>query len=309
MSDLGRKPAELPGQIVNALRDAGLGTAFAADILPLGGDEREQRWIWQRPGGPLQIALLSATSQPKVIQLILETLAGTGIAPELRVQMITTTGVVQVVTDPGQTHWSGAPEPVAETLGALHRIRPPKGLPGLPGTSADLITAGLARLESIDHPDATVLRADLPESPDDILPEEPAFLHGNPCPARIVMQGNRAILTGWQSTGIGDPSHDLATFLSPAIQTLRGRGPITPMMRARFLHAYPLKRAVARMIRLRDAYHWYRLAVCVAERNATKAERRKPYDHAFELERRARDAARNGEDSLEEIDVAGQDAG
>jgi thiamine kinase-like enzyme len=87
-------------------------------------------------------------------------------------------------------------------------------------------------------------------------------------------------LIDWQCPASGDPTEDVATFLSPAMQWLyRGRV-LSPPETEAFLSAYPDPDVTTRYLRLRPLYRWRMAAHCL-----WKADRGAPdYEQALAAE-------------------------
>lgn len=92
------------------------------------------------------------------------------------------------------------------------------------------------------------------------LPASPrlSLLHGDPVPANLVLRRGRIIFLDWQCPAIGDPVEDIALFLSPAMQSLYGAGPLEEEAKESFLAALPAESA-ARWRRAAP-FHAYRMA-------------------------------------------------
>ncbi|MGB8811941.1 MAG: aminoglycoside phosphotransferase family protein [Paracoccaceae bacterium] len=185
-----------------------------------------------------------------------------GLAPTLRA-----TGAGWLAYDHAAgSVWSGDPAPVAHTLARLHR---------LPIATADFRPApsGSRAL----HDQAAQIAADcagvLPPPPPDaaIAPlAQPKLIHGDAVPGNVICHPQGITLIDWQCPAIGDPTEDLAAFLSPAMQWLYRGAPLSADQAAAFLNAYPDPALVARYHALAPAFHWRMAAHCLwkAERGA-----------------------------------------
>ena len=79
----------------------------------------------------------------------------------------------------------------------------------------------------------------------------------------ILVNGAELTLIDWQCPAIGDACDDLATFLSPAMQSVNGNAPLSPAQEDAVLSAYG-NAAVSRRYRiLAPAYHWRMAAYCL----------------------------------------------
>lgn len=250
-------PDALPDALIVRLRRRGL--LPEADAMPLAGGRSNRVWrIGDRvlklydPGAATPLFANDAAREASC----LTALSGTGLAP------------APVAADPGAAvpwvlyhHlpgacWTGDAAQVAQLLGRLHRQPPPPDLPPGPDGSADLRRQGRAILALC--PGA----ADLPEPVGDVPPSgRRALVHGDPVPGNIVI-GAAPALIDWQCPVAGDPTGDLAIFLSPAMQLVyRGR-PLDAAECAAFRAAYPDAAVVARYDQLTPWYHWRMAAYC-----------------------------------------------
>jgi thiamine kinase len=149
------------------------------------------------------------------------------------------------------------PAEMGHLLARLHAL-PPVGQMRIATTSPEEIRAEVA-----------AFRAELGDLAP-LLPPEPAgsaappprslsLLHGDPVPANFVSDRRGAKLIDWSAAALGDPAHDLALALSPAMFALYGRGDHTA-------HASALLNAYGRS----DSYsvlapwlHWRIAAYCL----------------------------------------------
>jgi thiamine kinase-like enzyme len=112
-----------------------------------------------------------------------------------------------------------------------------------------------------------------------------SLIHGDPVPGNLLAHDGTLTLIDWQCPQMGDPSEDLALFLSPAMQVLYRGATLSPAEEEAFLAAYPDTAVVGRYLSLKPWLHWRMAGYCLwrcADGN--------PVDqHAFELERAAMD--------------------
>jgi thiamine kinase len=102
-----------------------------------------------------------------------------------------------------------------------------------------LVARLLARVHALPLPDLPVKR--------ETWPHPLALLHYDPVPGNIVIQpGAPPMLIDWQCPALGDAAHDLAIFLSPAMQMLYAGSPLTRADHDLFLNSYPDRDTVAR---------------------------------------------------------------
>jgi len=188
-------------------------------------------------------------------------LAGHEIAPTLSSRFQTKFGTCLIYTyEPGKP-WSGDPAPVARLLRRLHAMDPPKGLRVLPSGSEALwrVTSQIVQ-RCADVP------APLRNTP--LAPEVPAsaqrcFLHGDAVAGNILIGAGGARLIDWQCPAIGDPSEDLAVFLSPAMQHLYGGHALGTDATQDFLAAYGDPIATLRYPALKAYFHLRMAAYCL----------------------------------------------
>ena len=168
------------------------------------------------------------------------------------------------------------PAPVAAMLHRLHRLCLPDGtFRALPNGS----TALLAHAASFAPPG-------LPPPPADPLvpPVKPCPVHADPVPANILATANGPLLIDWQCPGMGDPSEDLATLVSPAMIWLyTGRKPSEGWADA-LLSAYPDPQMAQRARTLLPLYRWRIMAHCAWKAARGDAD----YAEAFRIEAQAR---------------------
>ncbi|WP_435368805.1 phosphotransferase [Pseudophaeobacter arcticus] len=188
-------------------------------------------------------------------------------------------------------HITGAPWQrdsghAAQLLGRLHDQPEFSGLPRGVNGSAALEAQGDAILNrcTADPDRVAELRALRPIGQVPPLPLL-SLIHGDPVPGNLLAHDGTLTLIDWQCPQMGDPSEDLALFLSPAMQVLYRGAALSPAEEEAFLAAYPDTGVVGRYLSLKPWFHWRMAAYCLwrcADGN--------PVDqHAFELERAAMD--------------------
>lgn len=244
--------------------------------------------IWKVGGGSSAIVckLYSAAADSPLFPndadaeaLSLTALAGTGLAPELIAAFRTSQGPCLLYRHvEGRSSGADVTE-VAGLLTQLHRQKRPSGFRRIPSGAEALRRQGLAILNACSSPRAVAIRNACPDCR--AVPTSlPVFLHGDVVPANIVRGRGCLTLIDWQCPAIGDPAEDLATFLSPAMQTLYGGRVVTEGEQNRFLDAYGNPAAAECYLALKPLFHWRMAAHCL-----WKAERRSvDYAKALELE-------------------------
>nr|WP_318245753.1 aminoglycoside phosphotransferase family protein [Phaeobacter italicus] len=160
---------------------------------------------------------------------------------------------------PGET-WSRNAGHVAQLLGRLHDQPAISGLPqGCNGSRAlaEQTHHILGRCQGAE----TLLSV---EPRGEVAPYlSPTLIHGDPVPGNIVAHDGTLTLIDWQCPQIGDPTEDLALFLSPAMQQVYRGAPLSAAEEAAFLDRYPDPQLVARYLALRPWYHWRMAAYCL----------------------------------------------
>ena len=190
-------------------------------------------------------------NQAAAEQAALITLEGCGLAPRLRAG-----GSDWLAYDhvPGRD-WRENPGLVARVLGRLHCQPLPLSLPLVP------MGQGLRQAALLWAPQGMGLPP-CPDLPVDLPAIAPRFIHRDPVPGNIVVQGAEVTLIDWQCPAIGDPAEDLAIFLSPAMQVLYRGAALTGAEVAAFLAAYPDRDVIARYGAMRGVLHWRIAAHC-----------------------------------------------
>jgi thiamine kinase len=103
----------------------------------------------------------------------------------------------------------------------------------------------------------------------------------------VVVDDDRLVLIDWQCPGIGDPVEDLTNFVSPAIQILYDRPPLSDDDVAEFLEAYGDHGTTTRFEWKRWHYHARLAAYCAfrrAELQASRPDVARTYGHALDAE-------------------------
>ena len=204
-------------------------------------------------------------------QNALEALAGTGLAPTPRGRVNTDFGacIVYDFVDgavPEQTSID-----TIKALSRLHAQKPGKGMRQIFGDPADIVKQGLSFIAD-DHSDrAAKLRNSVPEVPK-LKPASVCFLHADPTPANSIMTPQGITFVDWQCPATGDPVHDLAIALSPAMHVVDGAEPLQPTQIERFLDAYGDAGVTQRYRALSPLYHWRMACYCQWKAQAGAAE-------------------------------------
>lgn len=174
---------------------------------------------------------------------------------------------------PGST-WQNGADQVAATLNRLHQAPvSAHRFRSSPNGSAQL----LAQAKMI----AAQCTQTLPPPPSDmnIAPGPTSLIHGDLVPGNMIAHNGQLTLIDWQCPAIGDPVEDIATFLSPAMQSLYRGAPLTQTEINSFRATLPPER-VRRYDQLAAIYHWRMAAHCLWKVSQNTPD----YAQALELE-------------------------
>ena len=232
---------------------------------PLSGGRTNPIWRVDGHDAPLVCKLFlpdAATplfgNDPAAEWAALRALAGQGIAPEPVASSRTALGDSLLYRHVSGQPWDRDPSAVARLLRHLHDSPPPRTLPQALPDATGLIEQGRAMLAQIGVPDA------LPSAPTPKAAlQGAAFLHGDPIPGNLLQEGTSLTLIDWQCPAIGDPCLDLALFLSPAMQRVNGKVPLSAAKVAAFLAAYDNPQVTRRYHALAPLFHWRMAAYCL----------------------------------------------
>ena len=150
----------------------------------------------------------------------------------------------------------------AKHLRKLHGRKVPQGLRSLSADPAKILEQGRGLIADLRTAEAQILRGLTPDLPGPSR-AEPVFLHGDAVPANMIDGPQGIRLIDWQCPAMGDPVEDIATFLSPGMQTLYGDGPLDGGLRYAFLNEYDDKRTVGRYRRRAPLLHWRLACYCL----------------------------------------------
>ncbi len=224
-------------------------------------------------------------NDPLLESLCLRELELTGIAPKLLANGPFEEGDWVLYDHAPGTCWSSNPEAVAQVLHRLHELPLPPEMPLGCNGSSDLEAHGSTILSECHTSTCAAVRDRKPSGRVPRLPNC-RLIHGDPVPGNVLMHRGQAILIDWQCPAVGDPSEDLAMFLSPAMQMLYRGAPLSDTETQRFLAAYPDKSTVERYVQLRPWYHWRMSTYCLWRQERGAAD----YAQALNLELAALDA-------------------
>nr|WP_269751634.1 aminoglycoside phosphotransferase family protein [Pseudophaeobacter flagellatus] len=215
----------------------------------------------------------------------LTALAGTGMVPRLQ-RRGSFEGQDWLIYD----HITGVPwqrdaAHVAQLLGRLHDQPGFCALPQGRNGSAELEAQTLAILAQCG--DVTVAAQLIGQRPFGQVPplRQLGVIHGDPVPGNLLTHDGTLTLIDWQCPQQGDPSEDLALFLSPAMQFIYRGAALSEAEEDSFLSAYPDPAIVGRYLSLKPWFHWRMAAYCLWRSHSGE-----PCDrHALQLELTALD--------------------
>ncbi len=187
-------------------------------------------------------------------------LCGTDLAPELVTFRQVQGKAVLVYRHLIGSGWSGKTAPVGQLLRRLHSVAP-NPLRKLAKDAPEILNQGDAILSHLQSTEADHLKKVRPSSPSCMF--ERVLLHGDPVPSNIVQNDAFLRLIDWQCPAIGDPTEDLAIFLSPAMQHLFGGRILSGHDVDAFMTAYGHPARSTRYHALAPLYHWRMAAYCL----------------------------------------------
>ncbi len=189
-------------------------------------------------------------------------LAHSGVAPDHLATLDTCVGPCVVYAACEGPSWTKGARQVGALLRRLHVLPSPVGLRRVAIAPGSILRTADAIMRQI--PEIPALSRRRPATT--AIPDAAAsFLHGDPVPGNIVMTPRGAVLIDWQCPAWGDPIHDIALFLSPAMQVLDLGAPLDATERAAFWCGYGDSGVQTRFARAEPALSW-RMAVYCAWR-------------------------------------------
>lgn len=191
--------------------------------------------------------------------VMLDNLSGTGLAPQpCDSGMIGRHAWVLYEHIPGAP-WRQGVEGVAVLLAKLHNHPKMVDLPSGPNGSEALTfqTRNILNIRSDPF-------GFLALQPEGLVPpsQQVSLIHGDPVPGNILVSPKGLKLIDWQCPALGDPTEDLAIFLSPAMQFLYRGAVLTAQEETTFLSAYPKRDVVLRYQDMQPWFHWRMAAYC-----------------------------------------------
>ncbi|MBU2867914.1 phosphotransferase family protein [Pacificibacter marinus] len=252
-----------PRQAADAL---GLGLPLEWRALPGG---RSNRLFWGAfPDGKLVFKFFDDARSNSFFpntghdeQSALVALTDTGLAPTFRGGAETDFGTCIVYdfvdgTVPKQTSMQ-----TMAALSRLHAHEAAQNFRRVLSDPSDIQAQGISFLDHDASPRAARLRSNVPEVPN-VPAAASCFLHGDPTPANSVITSDGLTFLDWQCPAFGDPIHDLAIALSPAMHVVDGADPLSGTQIDSLLVAYADEAVTDRYRALAPLYHWRMACYC-----------------------------------------------
>lgn len=209
----------------------------------------------------------------------LQAVAGARLAPDFIGRINTPVGTCVLYRHvEGKAGGAGVAD-VAATLKELHSSMPPAGLREIRAGAGEIHRQGDRILADCGSEGKEFLMALRPEYVETNAASK-VFLHGDLVPENVIHTSRGAVLVDWQCPALGDPCEDLATFLSPAMQSLYGHGPLSTGERQKFLAAYGDPAITDRFNKLQRHFGWRMAAHCLWKTENGEAD----YEQGLALE-------------------------
>ena len=235
----------------------------------LSGGRSNRLWRVRRASGDLVVKLYPGHNDNPLFAndaaaeaLLLTHLKGTGLAPDPVASLQAPSGPVLLYAWQAGNPWQRDPGPVAKGLAALHAFPPTAGLPPAPDGSAALAAQTARILDLCQSPEAEALRTRAPRGSVSASGRS-VLLHGDAVPGNILSGPEGISFIDWQSPATGDPVHDIALFLSPAMQQVYRSAPLTKDEETAFVKAYGSDATTRRYYALAPWFHWRHAAYCL----------------------------------------------
>ncbi|CUI34657.1 phosphotransferase [Cognatishimia activa] len=156
---------------------------------------------------------------------------------------------------PGEP-WTDGVKKVADLVKRVHAIEPPSGLRSAANGSAEL----MQQANAIFAKSGQSLQTPSVESR--VAPSDnKVMLHCDIVPGNLILSENGLRLIDWQCPAIGDPTEDLAVFLSPAMQLLYRGATLSEQETQGFLRQFDDAQQM-RYHALAPLYHYRMSAYC-----------------------------------------------
>lgn len=251
-----------PAWLVQALRDAGLADPTAG-YTPLSGGRTNHCWRF----GDRVCKLYSGSGTPlfpndaRAEARALRHLGGTGLAPDLVTLLQRPEGCAIVYGHVPGAHWHQGTGQVGVLMAQLHDQPAPEVRELRQGPCA-ILNQAERMLETCRGTKVEQLRR-LRPSPPDLPPVAPVFLHADIVARNLIEAPGGLRLIDWQCPATGDPTEDIAIFLSPAMQLVYRGQDLTKQDSADFFAGYASPARQARYDSLAPLFHWRMAAYCL----------------------------------------------
>ncbi|WP_371732519.1 phosphotransferase family protein [Ruegeria sp. HKCCD9179] len=160
------------------------------------------------------------------------------------------------------TPWQEGADKVGALLRRLHDLTFSFSAPAGCNGSEDLRTHGVRILQGCSSETRHKLLEQQPM--ETVAPaKKTCLIHGDPVAGNILVAGTNLTLIDWQCPALGDPTEDLALFLSPAMQRLYRGAALAKFEEEQFLNAYGDPEIADRYRRLKPWYAWRMATYCL----------------------------------------------
>nr|WP_237212618.1 phosphotransferase [Ruegeria lacuscaerulensis] len=261
-------PTTPPPDLVDELGDRGL-VDSGAQFQTLYGGRTNQVWKVLGGGGGKVLKLYRTALRNPLFRndaeleaRCLMALENTGFVPRLRATGRHENGRWVFYDHAPGSPWQEDPARVAQLLQKLHTLDLSVEVPAGCNGSEDLARHGQSILDEC--------KSEIRHRLERLRPKEQVasaartcLIHGDPVAGNILVAPSGLTLIDWQCPAQGDPSEDLALFLSPAMQHLYRGAPLNTSEENQFLFAYGDIDTVERYKNLRRWYAWRMAAYCL----------------------------------------------
>lgn len=259
-----------PASLLRHLADAGL---IRADAVPcaLSGGRTNRVWRLGGSRGDVVLKLYAPSgdnplfpNDPTAEALCLSDAGLRPVAPRLRARGADPQAGDWLLYDwIDGPHWAGQIEAAARALRQVHRLTPPQGLRRVVTDSAAIVAQAETLLARCRTPAARRIAAIRPDPVPKVATVPAVLLHGDPVASNIVLSPRGPVFIDWQCPGLGDPVHDIAVMLSPAMRLLYQGNAGTVGDADRFHAAYGDPAVRDRHAALAPLMHWRMAAYCL----------------------------------------------
>ncbi len=257
-----------PRDLVDHLCAQGLVSTYPR-FETLYGGRTNQVWKVLEDGGDKVLKLYSTTLRNPLFRndaeleaRCLEALGPEGFVPRLRAAGRHKDAHWVFYDHAPGTPWQKGTDTVGRLLRRLHDLVLSVPAPAGCNGSADLKAHGCRILQGCTSEARHRLFEQQPTM--EVAPtERTCLIHGDPVAGNILVATDGLTLIDWQCPARGDPTEDLALFLSPAMQRLYRGAPLSKAEEDQFLFAYDNAEIVARYQHLKPWYAWRMASYCL----------------------------------------------